>query len=234
MPFPKDVRETALVKSRRRCCVCHEFAGRAINVHHILQEADGGPNTLDNAIVLCLRCHSEAGHFNPRHAIGTKYSPSELRRHRDEWWKLCDAQPSLSKSSHIEVSWTRTTTTQDFHIYRAQVVVHNSFESTVNNWKLKIYFPMQIPVEVQGIERLGTEVINRIAYTSYEITGIGPIYPGENVELIGHGLVYAQYEMNDDLYDDSKSNKWKFIWQFYCDAGPSIKGEAPWIEMHEF
>lgn len=86
MPFSKKVREEALVKSGRYCCICHIHAGRDAEVHHIVQEADGGRNTLDNAIVLCSKCHGEAGHYNPRHPRGTKYSPSELLRHRDEWW----------------------------------------------------------------------------------------------------------------------------------------------------
>lgn len=86
MPFSPKIKEDALVKSRRRCCVCQEFAGRNVNVHHIVPEADGGINELDNAIVLCFRCHAEAGHYNLRHPLGTKYSPTELRRHRDEWW----------------------------------------------------------------------------------------------------------------------------------------------------
>jgi hypothetical protein len=64
------------------------------NVHHIQPEADGGPNTIENAIVLCLRCHGEAGHYNPKHPIGTKYSPAELRRHRDEWWEWCRKNPA--------------------------------------------------------------------------------------------------------------------------------------------
>ncbi len=86
MPFPAAIREEALVRSGRHCCVCHLHAGRDAVVHHIVQEADGGPNELENAIVLCSKCHGEAGHYNPRHPLGTKYSPSELRRHRDEWW----------------------------------------------------------------------------------------------------------------------------------------------------
>jgi HNH endonuclease len=86
MPFPDSVRIQALVRSRRCCCVCHQFAGRASNVHHIVQEAHGGSNTLENAICLCLRCHAEAGHYNPTHPLGTKYSPQELRAHRDAWW----------------------------------------------------------------------------------------------------------------------------------------------------
>jgi hypothetical protein len=94
MSFPKEVKEIALVKSRRCCCVCHEFAGVYTNVHHIVPEADEGPNTLENAIVLCLRCHGEAGRYNARHPIGNKYSSEELRGHRDAWWKWCEEHPA--------------------------------------------------------------------------------------------------------------------------------------------
>lgn len=86
MPFANSVRMQALVRSGRHCCVCHEFAGRSANVHHIDQEAHGGANTIENAICLCQRCHTEAGHYNPTHPLGTKYSPQELRAHRDTWW----------------------------------------------------------------------------------------------------------------------------------------------------
>lgn len=51
--------------------------------------ADGGSSTLENGIALCLDCHSQAGHYNARHPIGNKYSPEELRRHRDLWWEYC-------------------------------------------------------------------------------------------------------------------------------------------------
>lgn len=86
MPFPKTVREQALVNSGRCCCVCHKGPGIELEVHHIKQEADGGKNTLDNAIALCFDCHAAAGHYNNHHPRGTKYSPSELRSHRDKWW----------------------------------------------------------------------------------------------------------------------------------------------------
>lgn len=102
MPFSKPIREESLVRSHRYCCVCHEFSGRDVNVHHIIQESDGGPNTLDNAIVLCLRCHSEAGHYNSRHPLGAKYSPEELRRHRDQWWEQCANNPVFVVKPPVE------------------------------------------------------------------------------------------------------------------------------------
>jgi len=61
-----------------------------MEVHHIVQKADGGANDLDNAIVLCFDCHCSAGHYNSRHPRGTKFRPSELRKHRDTWHKAVE------------------------------------------------------------------------------------------------------------------------------------------------
>jgi HNH endonuclease len=93
MGFPEAVKEEALVRSRRHCCLCHKFAGVYTNVHHIDQEADGGANDLDNAVVLCLECHGQVGHYNLRHPIGDKYRPSEVKQHRDLWWEWCKDNP---------------------------------------------------------------------------------------------------------------------------------------------
>lgn len=86
MPFPRDVRTEALVRAARHCCVCRHPKGTALEVHHIIPEADGGPDTFDNAIPLCFDCHASAGHYNIRQPRGTKFSPQELREHRDRWY----------------------------------------------------------------------------------------------------------------------------------------------------
>lgn len=96
MPLSAKIREDSLVNSRRCCCICHEFAGLYTNIHHIVPEASGGENTIENSIVLCLRCHGEVGHYNPKHPIGNKYSPDELARHRNEWWEFCEKNPTKS------------------------------------------------------------------------------------------------------------------------------------------
>ncbi len=88
MGFSNQIKEKAYIASARRCCVCKKFKGRNIEVHHIVQKADGGKDTYENAIPLCFDCHAEAGHYNPRHPKGARYSPSELRAHRDAWYKV--------------------------------------------------------------------------------------------------------------------------------------------------
>lgn len=141
MPFPEKVRETVLVRSHRRCCVCHEFAGRSVNVHHIIQEADGGENTIDNAICLCLPCHAEAGHFNSRHPLGTKYSPNELRAHRDQWWSYCESHPEMA-TAHPQEEIVRL---KQFLTY------HASFFGYLFRQRSELAFM----IDIECLERMG-------------------------------------------------------------------------------
>jgi hypothetical protein len=88
MSFSKTTRDEALVRAARHCCVCHRYNAVGVEVHHIVPEASGGTNSSDNAIALCFDCHAAAGHYNPNHPRGTKFSPDELRKHRDRWHEL--------------------------------------------------------------------------------------------------------------------------------------------------
>ena len=86
MAFSNIVRDKALVAAARRCCVCHRYKGVLIEVHHITPSADGGTDEFDNAIALCFDCHAWAGHYFAGHPRGTAFSPSELRKARDNWF----------------------------------------------------------------------------------------------------------------------------------------------------
>jgi hypothetical protein len=88
MPFAPDVAEDLLVQAARCCCLCRQFKGQKVEVHHIQPEAQGGPSTPDNGIVLCFDCHAEVESYNDKHPRGRKYRHSELKRLRDEWFKL--------------------------------------------------------------------------------------------------------------------------------------------------
>lgn len=86
MGFSHTVQDEALVASGRCCCICHKFCGTKINLHHIVQIADGGDDSFENCIPLCLDCHEDMGKADPRHSTGKHYSSSELRIHRDNWF----------------------------------------------------------------------------------------------------------------------------------------------------
>lgn len=88
MGFSTSIKQKILVDTARHCCVCHRYKGVKVEVHHIAQEASGGENTYENAISLCFDCHADAGHYNPLHPRGTKFSPSELKKAKKQWIDL--------------------------------------------------------------------------------------------------------------------------------------------------
>ena len=88
MPFSPQVGENLLVKSARCCCLCREYKGTKIEVHHIVPEANNGTDKEENGIPLCFDCHSDVQTYNDKHPRGRKFRPTELKRHRDEWFKL--------------------------------------------------------------------------------------------------------------------------------------------------
>lgn len=91
MGFSKKIKEQAFVASARRCCICKEFSGQNIELHHIIPASQGGEDSFENAIPLCFDCHANAGHYNSKHPRGSKFSPDELRKHRDLWYKLIES-----------------------------------------------------------------------------------------------------------------------------------------------
>ena len=61
MGFSDKVQAEALAACERRCCICHNFCGTKMTLHHIVQRADGGDDSFDNCIPLCLNCHEDMG-----------------------------------------------------------------------------------------------------------------------------------------------------------------------------
>lgn len=101
MSFPNNVREDAIVASGRHCCLCHKFCGTKIEVHHIRLESEGGTNTFDNAIPLCFDCHADMMSYDKQHPKGTKYSETELKKHRDNWYKKVLGGIGLARPAEI-------------------------------------------------------------------------------------------------------------------------------------
>lgn len=101
MSFPENVANEALVRSERCCCICHKFCGPKMELHHIIQKADGGEDTLENCIPLCFDCHSDMGKGDTRHPKGKRYSEKELRMHRDNWYKKVESGFLISRANTV-------------------------------------------------------------------------------------------------------------------------------------
>lgn len=119
--WPKKVKEEALVACGRKCCVCHMFCGRNIELHHIEMEAKGGVSTFENCIPLCFNCHAEAGHYNSDHPKGIKYSPAELKKHRNRWYQ------AVKELKHLENKWEESSDKNVKEVYEDQIVTLKGF-----------------------------------------------------------------------------------------------------------
>lgn len=104
MSFPSKVAEQALLDCGRHCCLCHKFCGTKIELHHIEQKADNGEDTYDNCLPLCFDCHADVNFYNDKHPKGRKYTPSELKGHRDRWYeKVRKSHGIMANPDYIEL-----------------------------------------------------------------------------------------------------------------------------------
>lgn len=87
MGFTATIKEQAMRACARHCCICHRYKGVKMELHHIKQRADGGEDSFENAIPVCYDCHSDIGHYNPRHPRGTKFTEEELKKSKENWYK---------------------------------------------------------------------------------------------------------------------------------------------------
>jgi hypothetical protein len=88
-----------------------------VEVHHIQPESQGGSNELENAITLCFDCHADAGHYNTKHPRGTKYSPNELRHHRDRWYEIV-RQHAIHPPDEPDLFYCRHLLCKSFEAFR--------------------------------------------------------------------------------------------------------------------
>lgn len=110
----EKVKEEALIACKRHCCICETFKGINIEVHHIIQKADGGSDDFDNAIPLCFDCHCMIGGYNPKHPKGNKFTTTELKRRRDEFYNKIKNAPMNSQVFFQNMQNSKTVTSSDW------------------------------------------------------------------------------------------------------------------------
>jgi hypothetical protein len=103
MAFDKHGVAELLAKCHRRCCICHRLCGVKMELHHIEHKADGGSDSIENAIPLCFECHAEVNHYNDRHPRGRKFTNEELLLHKKQWLDVCAKHPEALISAPRDV-----------------------------------------------------------------------------------------------------------------------------------
>ena len=94
MSFSEPLKVKIRKRANIRCCMCHSFG---VEIHHIIPEKGGGPDTEDNAAPLCPSCHETYG-ANPQ-------KRKLIREARDNWYERC-AEEFTTSTKLKEISET--------------------------------------------------------------------------------------------------------------------------------
>ncbi|MBI4286266.1 MAG: HNH endonuclease [Chloroflexi bacterium] len=114
-------------------------------MHHIIPESQNGASTIDNAIVLCLRCHGEVGHYNNEHPVGNKYSASELTKRRDAWWTWCEDNPAVPLPKNpVSVSPSRIDLGNDEWLTKSLLHIYNKED--------RFYYQVWVKIGIESEE----------------------------------------------------------------------------------
>jgi len=151
MPFSKKVKEEVFKKCKRHCCKCEKYCGINIEVHHIIPEANGGENTVENAIPLCFDCHSEIGSYNPKHPKGNKYSEDEIKDIRNAFYEkakglkhsgknLTEYDKELFKEFDLDITAKLEYIIEtDFSSEYVDINLGDDFNEIIKKWSKKKY-----------------------------------------------------------------------------------------------
>ena len=93
MAFTESIKKEVKEKAAFRCCRCQKIG--STEVHHILPQANDGPDTFDNAAPLCPSCHADFGD-NP-------IKRKEITQMRDWWYKQVEKQYPDNRISNTQL-----------------------------------------------------------------------------------------------------------------------------------
>ena len=131
MPFKESLKAKIRKQSDHACCVCRGREG--VDVHHIIPQNEGGPDTEENAAPLCTRCHDILGP-NP---VKRKY----IRECRNHWFEECARGHSIGLGIRAiqEVLQGQTGGINEIKNLLATVAVGNSTRSSAKHLTIGDY-----------------------------------------------------------------------------------------------
>ena len=159
-PLSKDFSDSVKRKARElaffKCCYCHDRQGH--EVHHLTPKEEGGQGTLDNAILLCVQCHSDYGHRSDKR--------QQLRQARDHWYEIAAkrySSPALEQIALLQDLATKN----DIASLRDQMT--GMFDTLMSRWR-------HGTTSTEEVLSVGSSMVNSL--TSSPALG--------SLDLIGH------------------------------------------------
>lgn len=187
MGFSPKVREEALLACKRHCVWCEKSQGITVECHHIKPKSEGGDDSFDNCIPVCLNCHGIiGGSYNSKHPRGTKISVSEMKTRRDNFYErvkkneipLREQQTthSISPSKYDVELYEEIVSifsTTNLEYYLSDYDLGNDFDARVFDPLYEFLLMMDRPTSVfvdSTLESLRGDLISRVERFNLHLT----------------------------------------------------------------
>lgn len=182
MAFSDALKQSVRKRALGRCCICQE---PFVDIHHIIPQAEGGPDSDANAAPLCPNCHRRYGD-NERHR-------NTILEFRDNWYdKVANAPIEVKLFLEIFDQEPRLKTFNDFEQHILELSVDKPMAAYLQLYEM-IAEQLRINGRAMGMERTENWSV-RVASKMLERKNFDP--PHEAVSKM-----YLILENYAELYD---------------------------------
>jgi hypothetical protein len=139
MPFSEALKTQVRRMAAFKCCRCTEIG---VDIHHIIPQAQGGSDDIDNAAPLCQNCHDRYG-ANPE-------KRKEIRQMRDWWYEIVQEKYHGDQSAIEKVNET---------ILKVQANIQESNQAGIDKLnKLRSELIEEVRVILAGKEQAAEQI----------------------------------------------------------------------------
>jgi len=113
MAFSEALKLKVRKKAHLSCCLCKAIG---VEVHHIIPQEEGGPDTEENAAPLCPSCHEAYGANPQKHKF--------IREARDLWYEICEKRfaSDPERLDEIKRLLQNTVSYEDFQSFKDELL----------------------------------------------------------------------------------------------------------------
>ncbi len=206
MSITQKIRDKLLVEAQHRCTICHE---KCFEIHHIIEQADGGTDDESNLIVMCPNCHQHRYHRSK------EFTRSQLLKY---------------KNGLIEKNEVEKRLLQNLEDIRADIAnksaaeINSQLINTLNDAK-DIINPDKSPLVSESVSKTATEMAEASIFPESARKAIEIKYEAERARAKANVDQHKLVGVDHDAY--RKHDKFPRAYEFVLilDGRPSLDWE---------
>lgn len=202
MSINKKTRDKLLVEAQHRCTVCYE---KCFEIHHIVEQAEGGGDDENNLIVMCPNCHQHRYHRSG------EFTRDQLIQYKDRLREKNDVEKRLLQNLE-EIK----ATLEEKSAKEINVDLFNALSEA-----RQLVDPEISPKLANTVSEMATQMVESSTFSDAARKAIEIQYEAERVRIKASVDQHSLVGVDDNAY--RKSNKFGRAYEYVLilDSAPS-------------